>query len=142
MDEFRGMEPQDRLRRYGPRSTAPALPSYRHGPEGGWYREVHPTHVVEHHRHSVVMTGPNAFGCGYIYGDGVPCVATFFWGGVSGSWVMRVYKLEDFKAYQAAMASLQSEHDRAMTGRKESPTRTRMAMSRDEMLGLLQPHVD
>lgn len=127
MDEkLRGME-QRAAERITRLSTAPALPSYQHG-RGGWCREVHPTHVTEHHRHSVVMTGPNAFGCDYIYGDGAPCVATFFWGGVSGSWAMRVYKLEDFKAYQAAMLRLRTSRDGAT--------------SRDEMLGLLQPHVD
>lgn len=138
-DELRGMELQGRF------AAQEAGMEPMRKVQGYWHREVHPTHVVEHHRHSVVMTGPNAFGCRYIYGDGAPCVATFFWGGVSGSWVMRVYKLEDFKAYQAAMARLQSEHDRAMSGRKESPKPSpvnRMSASRDEMLGLLQPHVD
>lgn len=113
-----------------------------------WYREVYPTHVVEHHRHAVIMSGPNVFRCGYIYGDGAPCVATFFWGGVSGSWVMRVYKLEDLKAYQSAMARLRAAHDRSVADGLKSPKPTLVMKpegeptSRDEMLGLLQPHVD
>jgi len=77
------------------------LPRLEMGPDESWFREIHKEYVVEHHRHGVIPDG-NWFACNYVYGDGAPCNARFYWGAIDYAWQMRIWRPATYEERRAS----------------------------------------